>query len=144
MSKRTSLANLKVGSRVEYTVVINGSKKRVLGVLQYGPGSFHLKPNENDWCGVVLDEPYGKNNGTVQGRQYFDCADNYGVMVRSTSLRPKSEGSRIPQPGSRSTTPCKLINCFAASHLIILPSLLNSIHTFNDTLFFDCLLHRND
>ena len=111
---------LKKGGRVEYSVVVNNTKKKVRGVLAYGPGPFHLKPDENDWCGVVLDEPYGKNNGTVQGKQYFECADNYGVMVRSTALRSLPEsGSRIPQPGgqprSRSTTPCKCHNHMSCS-----------------------------
>ena len=32
-------------------------------------------------CGVELDQPVGKNNGTVGGHVYFKCADNHGVLV---------------------------------------------------------------
>mmetsp|Transcript_18317 Transcript_18317/g.51694 ORF Transcript_18317/g.51694 Transcript_18317/m.51694 type:complete len:283 (+) Transcript_18317:15-863(+) len=37
---------------------------------------------EGFWVGVKLDEPVGKNNGTVKGKQYFQCLDNYGTFVR--------------------------------------------------------------
>jgi tubulin-folding cofactor B len=34
------------------------------------------------WIGVTLDEPTGKNNGSVKGKQYFECSNNCGVFVR--------------------------------------------------------------
>lgn len=108
MSGRRVSTSLKIGSRVEYNVGTGSDRKKILGTLAYGPGGFHLKPNENDWCGVILDEPYGKNNGTIQGRHYFECPDNYGIFVRSSALRLVSDQMRIPRI-SRSSTPCKSI-----------------------------------
>ena len=35
---------------------------------------------------MVLDEPKGKNNGTVQGKSYFSCPDNYGIFVRQSQV----------------------------------------------------------
>ena len=32
-------------------------------------------------CGVELDEPLGRNNGTVGGHKYFSCKDSHGVLV---------------------------------------------------------------
>ncbi|XP_045540963.1 dynactin subunit 1 isoform X6 [Papilio machaon] len=39
------------------------------------------------WVGVILDEPKGKNNGTLRGHAYFRCEDNYGVFVRPTQIQ---------------------------------------------------------
>eukprot|EP00729_Bicosta_minor_P006060 gene6060-18469_t len=33
-------------------------------------------------CGVELDEPLGKNNGTVKGTTYFECPDEHGVLTK--------------------------------------------------------------
>ncbi|XP_013174399.1 PREDICTED: dynactin subunit 1 isoform X4 [Papilio xuthus] len=39
------------------------------------------------WVGVILDEPKGKNNGTLRGHAYFRCEENYGVFVRPTQIQ---------------------------------------------------------
>lgn len=38
------------------------------------------------WVGVILDEPKGKNDGTVQGKRYFTCEENHGIFVRSSQV----------------------------------------------------------
>ena len=40
-----------------------------VGVTEFAPGK---------WVGVIWDEPIGKNNGTVQGKSYFECAAKHG------------------------------------------------------------------
>lgn len=53
---------LKVGCRV------NIPGKSVKGTVQYiGNTGFAT----GKWIGISLDEPKGKNNGTVQDKQYF-------------------------------------------------------------------------
>ena len=34
------------------------------------------------WVGIELDEPVGKNNGSVQGVDYFQCRDKFGIFLR--------------------------------------------------------------
>ncbi|XP_039485865.1 dynactin subunit 1 [Drosophila santomea] len=70
--------NLKVGARVELT------GKDLLGTVAYvGMTSFAV----GKWVGVVLDEPKGKNSGSIKGQQYFQCDENCGMFVRPTQLR---------------------------------------------------------
>ena len=40
-------------------------------------------PGVGAWIGGELDEPTGKNDGSVKGKRYFDCKDNCGAFVRS-------------------------------------------------------------
>lgn len=60
------------------------------------------------WVGVILDEPKGKNNGSIKGTQYFTCAENHGMFVRPTQLvllddagNPMEESLEERQPRSR-------------------------------------------
>ena len=32
-------------------------------------------------CGVELDKPIGKNNGTIKNHKYFTCKEKHGVLV---------------------------------------------------------------
>lgn len=78
------LAWLKVGGRV--TV---GSNKS--GTVRYiGPTHF----SEGIWVGVELDTPSGKNDGSVEGHQYFRCNPGYGVIVRPDRLTRREASKR--------------------------------------------------
>ncbi|XP_020943324.1 CAP-Gly domain-containing linker protein 4 isoform X1 [Sus scrofa] len=66
----TSLG-LKLGDRV----VIAGQKVgtlRFCGTTEFANGQ---------WAGIELDEPEGKNNGSVGKVQYFKCAPKYGIFA---------------------------------------------------------------
>ncbi|TFK44617.1 hypothetical protein BDQ12DRAFT_673277 [Crucibulum laeve] len=56
------------------------------------------------WAGVELSGGFagkGKNNGSVNGKQYFSCPDNCGVFVATTKLSPPTVGpGAISRPSS--------------------------------------------
>ncbi|KAF2478975.1 dynein associated protein-domain-containing protein [Neohortaea acidophila] len=66
-----------------------------------------------EWIGVELEEPTGKNDGSVKGERYFQCRPNYGMFLRPTGVKrvvedakPKASGKTVgngvagkPRPG---------------------------------------------
>ena len=59
-----------------------GMKKR--GVIKYvGTASFA----SGIWIGVHLDEPTGKNDGSVKGKRYFTCPNKYGSFVKPENVQ---------------------------------------------------------
>lgn len=68
---------LKVGQRVEVTGKNLQGKVAYVGRTNFAAGL---------WYGVVLDEPLGKNNGSVHGSIYFKCPTNCGLFVRAQQL----------------------------------------------------------
>ncbi|RLN92699.1 hypothetical protein BBJ28_00023733 [Nothophytophthora sp. Chile5] len=62
------------------TVHIRGKHTAVVmfaGSVHYAKGEF---------VGVALSTPVGKNDGTVKGVRYFECAPSHGLMVRPTDV----------------------------------------------------------
>lgn len=39
-----------------------------------------------EWIGVELDDPIGKNNGSVKGVKYFQCRPGHGMFLRSSAI----------------------------------------------------------
>uniref|UniRef100_A0A8C3TJ56 CAP-Gly domain containing linker protein 1 n=1 Tax=Chelydra serpentina TaxID=8475 RepID=A0A8C3TJ56_CHESE len=69
--------------RVGERVWVNGNKPgfiQFLGETQFAPGQ---------WAGIVLDEPIGKNDGSVAGVRYFQCESSRGIFTRPSKLTRK-------------------------------------------------------
>ena len=71
-------SDLKVGARVKVTPATERDIERIgtikyVGFTEFAPGT---------WVGVHYDEPTGKNNGSVEGKQYFECPHKYGGFVK--------------------------------------------------------------
>ncbi|XP_014705905.1 CAP-Gly domain-containing linker protein 4 isoform X1 [Equus asinus] len=79
----TSLG-LKLGDRV----VIAGQKVgtlRFCGTTEFASGQ---------WAGIELDEPEGKNNGSVGKVQYFKCAPKYGIFAPLSKISKAKDRRR--------------------------------------------------
>lgn len=89
-------ADFSVGERVW----VNGNKPgqvQFIGGTQFAPGQ---------WAGIVLDEPIGKNDGSVSGIRYFHCEDLRGIFTRPSKLSrtPVAERDANGEQASASKT----------------------------------------
>ncbi|XP_043834611.1 CAP-Gly domain-containing linker protein 1 isoform X7 [Dromiciops gliroides] len=90
--------------RVGERVWVNGNKPgfiQFLGETQFAPGQ---------WAGIVLDEPIGKNDGSVAGVRYFQCEPLKGIFTRPSKLTRKvltddEANGMQAAPTSRATSP---------------------------------------
>ncbi|CAH2299222.1 dynactin subunit 1 isoform X2 [Pelobates cultripes] len=89
MSVEATGKPLKVGSRVE--VIGKGHRGTVayVGSTLFATGK---------WVGVILDESKGKNDGTVQGKRYFNCEENHGIFVRQSQIQVVDDGADTTSP----------------------------------------------
>ncbi|KAL5377606.1 hypothetical protein DPSP01_009661 [Paraphaeosphaeria sporulosa] len=74
---------------IEERGIVLGARVRILpesdarrGTVSYA-GPVPEIPGIGYWVGVTLDEPTGKNDGTVNGKRYFECGKNCGVFLRA-------------------------------------------------------------
>lgn len=76
----------------------NQDKKEKFGTLRYyGRPEFAA----GVWCGVELDRPEGKNNGSKHGIRYFTCGPAYGVFVPVERVQIDSTRRCRSRPNSR-------------------------------------------
>ena len=71
---------IEVGQRCEAELG-DGSKRR--GEVKYVG---KVDGTKGWWVGIQLDEAWGKNNGSLKGKVYFTCEDNYGIFCRPNKV----------------------------------------------------------
>lgn len=89
---------------------MNGNKPgyvQFLGETQFAPGQ---------WAGIVLDEPIGKNDGSVAGVRYFQCEALRGIFTRPSKLsRTEGEANgNQTAPPSRAVSPTPSVGAAAS------------------------------
>lgn len=67
---------MQINSRCQVKLV--GAPTR-LGTVMYAG---ELQGKTGYFVGVKYDEPLGKNDGSVEGKRYFQCMPNYGGFVK--------------------------------------------------------------
>ena len=74
--------DIKIGNRCEIGTNQNKHRGKVVYI-----GEAKIDKQKGVWIGIELDEPYGDNNGTVKGKEYFKCNDKYGKFVRPDEIK---------------------------------------------------------
>ncbi|XP_078085756.1 CAP-Gly domain-containing linker protein 4 isoform X13 [Mustelus asterias] len=90
---------LKLGERV----MIAGQKVgtlRFCGTTEFASGQ---------WAGIELDEPEGKNDGSICGIQYFSCPIKYGIFAPLSKISkvPVEKKSLTRKSSSKASTPVR-------------------------------------
>jgi tubulin-folding cofactor B len=73
-----TVSHCTVGARCQVTP----GKRR--GTVQWIGQLEKTKPGF--WVGIVLDEPLGTNDGSLDGKVYFECTDKHGSFVRGCNV----------------------------------------------------------
>ncbi|KAJ0055838.1 hypothetical protein NL108_013808, partial [Boleophthalmus pectinirostris] len=88
-----------IGSIVEVTGKGQRGTVAYIGATLFATGK---------WVGVILDEPKGKNDGTVQGKRYFTCEENHGIFVRQSQIQVVEDGSSATSPDTSDSSSSKI------------------------------------
>lgn len=130
-SKPNTPTKLEEGDDVlgDYTVGesvwVNGVKAGTiayLGETQFAPGQ---------WAGVILNDPVGKNDGSVGGVRYFECQALQGIFTRPSKL------SRQPAEESEENQSQQQNNGAPSAQRVVVPLreglLNNAVKTGNES-----------
>ena len=77
---------MKVGESVQVKLSNLSGVIAYVGTTQFANGT---------WVGLELDTSQGKNNGTVQGVKYFECAAKRGMFVRPKNVKLDKRGREM-------------------------------------------------
>ena len=67
-----------------FSELIDCGKVAYVGKVDFAKGT---------WLGIILDKPVGKNNGVIQGKQYFEANDKCGLFVRPSACKLAFSGA---------------------------------------------------
>ena len=62
-------------------------------------GEVEELPGKGPWVGVRLDEPIGKNDGSLNGKRYFDAGPRRGAFVRPERVEIGEWGVLMDEDG---------------------------------------------
>ncbi|KAJ3268863.1 hypothetical protein HDV01_002149 [Terramyces sp. JEL0728] len=103
-------------SRLSLGREVEVEKGETVIVLSNGlTGTVRFKGTTNfatgNWIGIELDEPAGKNDGSVMDTRYFECQSGHGIFVRPSQIQiaPK-KAVRSPPTSAKPNSPANQSN----------------------------------
>merc|ERR1712129_370178 len=60
--------------------------KKGKGIIRY-IGPLHFLPDSETVYGIALEQAIGKNNGSVKGQKYFECAAKHGIFCKKEQIK---------------------------------------------------------
>ena len=69
--------------------------KHIKGTVRFIGRVHYCKDIKKVYVGIECDGPYGRNNGTVKGKTYFTCRNNYGMLARVKDVEKIKKQSPI-------------------------------------------------
>jgi hypothetical protein len=88
LSDTAGAGGLRSGDRtpaVGTRVLVHGKFR---GVLRFTGRTAFGDPRIKQWCGIELDKPSGKNDGSVKGVRYFAAAPKHGLFTLPANVVP--------------------------------------------------------
>lgn len=96
MEGKKAGTTFEVGDRV--TCLTGKDVPREVGTIRFaGLTDFA----EGEWYGVELDEPKGKNNGSVKERSYFECRELHGLFLRQGAIHHYDPDNPDKKPSAK-------------------------------------------
>ena len=89
---KSSDLDISVGKRCRV-----GAEDTRRGTIAYVGEVKEIPGLRGPWVGVVLDEPIGKNDGSVGGKRYFECAEKRGVFIRPDRIEVGDFGTILEE-----------------------------------------------
>ncbi|CAK4034695.1 Dynactin, 150 kDa isoform [Lecanosticta acicola] len=75
-----------------------------VGIVRYvGTTSFQT----GEWIGVELEQASGKNDGSVQGKRYFECPSGHGIFCRASGVNRVLEEAKAKAKAATNGAPAK-------------------------------------
>ena len=69
--------------------------KHIKGTVRFIGRVHYCKDIKKVYVGIECDGPFGRNNGTVKGKTYFTCRNNYGMLARVKDVEKIKKQSPI-------------------------------------------------
>lgn len=75
-----------VGARCRVLNPASGESQERRGVIKFVGEIPEIKSHQLFWVGIELDEPLGKNDGTLQGVRYFEAKPTHGSFAKPSNV----------------------------------------------------------